>query len=128
LKAKKQSPHNLAVGRWGENLAADFLRQKGYRILSLNVRTPFGEIDLIAQQGNTFVFIEVKTRANGAFGLPEEAITPKKRQNMIEAAQYYLNEHPEIQEDCRIDVIAIRGRKANPDVEIVQYENAIFWD
>jgi putative endonuclease len=125
LKEKVKSPHNLAVGRWGENLAADYLREKGYSILSQNVHTPFGEIDLIVLDGTTFAFVEVKTRATGAFGLPEEAITPKKRQHMIEAAQYYLNEHPEIQEDCRMDVIAIRGRRTDPDVEIVHYENAI---
>ncbi len=128
MKGKIQSPHNLAVGRWGEHLAADYLRKKGYTILSQNVHTPFGEIDLIALEGTTLAFVEVKTRATGAFGLPEEAITLKKRQHMIEAAQYYLNEHPEIQEDCRMDVIAIRGKQTDPDVEIVHYENAIFWD
>jgi putative endonuclease len=128
LKEKTKTPHNLAIGRWGERQAVDYLRQKGYTILSQNVHTPFGEIDIIALQGSTLVFLEVKTRSSGEFGLPEEAITSKKQEHMVTSAQYYLNEHPEIQADCRIDVIAIRRRRDDPAVEIVHYEDAVHWN
>ena len=114
-----------ALGRWGETLAADYLTQKGYAILERNFRTPYGEIDLIADEGNSLVFVEVKTRSTDAYGLPEAAITPQKRQHLIAAAQAYLQatSHPGV--NWRIDVIAIRKLKSAVAPEIYHFENAI---
>ena len=114
-----------ALGRWGENLAADFLIQKGYLVLERNFRTPYGEIDLIVQKENLLVFVEVKTRSTDAFGLPEEAITPKKRTHLITTAQRYLQKFPAPAVDWRIDVIAIRTLKNEVAPEIVHFENAV---
>lgn len=117
---KKQS-----LGRWGEALAAGYLEQKGYTIVDSNVRTPFGEIDLVMRQGDSTVFVEVKTRSSQAFGFPEEAITERKRVHLIESSQYYLQAHPNLEGDWRIDVIAIQKLSHTEQPAVVHFENAI---
>lgn len=95
------------VGRRGEALAARYLEQQGYRILARNARTPYGELDLVALQGDEVVFVEVKARTTLAFGWPEEAITPAKAQRLAQAALTWLAEHPEHGPAWRVDVIAV---------------------
>lgn len=121
-----------SLGRWGESLARGFLREKGYTIIARNERTPYGEIDLIAQYSSesgiekkeVLVFVEVKTRTSRNFGYPEESITPRKQSNLISASLYYLQEHPEVDMDWRIDVISIeRYPHSNPIIH--HFENAI---
>jgi putative endonuclease len=68
-------PHRQKIGKWGEAAAARYLEARGYRILQHNVRTPYGEIDLIASQESRVVFVEVKTRTSLSYGLPEAAVT-----------------------------------------------------
>lgn len=118
-----------AVGRWGEALAADYLRQLGYSLLDHNARTPYGEIDLVALQlgpdAACTVFVEVKTRRSGAYGLPEESLTPSKRAHLLAAARAYLQAHPELGGAWRIDVIAIRQLRRDASPEIIHFENAI---
>lgn len=117
------------VGHWGEQLAARYLQKQGYILLGQNVRTPHGEIDLIASQpcgkGPCLVFVEVKTRRSGAYGLPEAAITASKRAHLLAAAQAYLQVHPELSGVWRIDVIAVRRVSPEAQPEIVHFENAI---
>jgi putative endonuclease len=119
------------LGKWGEKMAADFLVGQGYGILARNVRTPYGEIDLVAQQlskhpqgGQTIVFVEVKTRSSRTFGYPETSVTPKKQEHLISAAQYYLQEHPDLHQDWRVDVIAIQRYKDREPM-IQHFENAV---
>jgi len=116
--------HNQRIGKWGEETAAEYLKQRGYEIIARNARTPFGEIDIIAKQADTLIFVEVKTRTSNKMGLPEESITPRKREHMLAAADYYAAEH-EI-DHWQIDVIAIEG-KPNSDIQpkITYFENAI---
>ena len=114
------------LGRWGESLAANFLVQKGYAILERNMRTPYAEIDLLARQQDTLVFVEVKTRSGDAFGLPEEAVTTRKREHLIASAQAYLQKYPDPNCEWRIDVIAIRKFTSQKSPEIIHFENAIF--
>ena len=127
-----------ATGQLGENFAAAYLQQQGDRILARNARTPYGEIDLVAQQeisrlqanphssGQTLVFVEVKTRRSQSFGLPEESITAAKRAHMQAAAQAYLQANPELDGDWRLDVIAVRlNRQQDQLMEIVHFENII---
>lgn len=102
------------VGRRGEDAAAAFLELAGWTVLGRNLRTPYGEIDLLARQGATLVFVEVKARRSGAFGLPESGVTRRKQAHLAAAAQAYLMEHPEEQGDWRIDVIAIRFQDGAP--------------
>lgn len=117
------SLQRIKLGRWGEQIAADYLRNLGYTILRTNLRTPFGEIDIVANQGKTLVFVEVKTRKSSALGLPEISITPKKFSHMLLSAQSYLLGHTETTQDWRIDVISIRYQSAGQPPEIVQFEN-----
>jgi putative endonuclease len=96
-----------ALGRWGEAAAADFLARQGYEIIEQNARTPYGELDLVTRDHGVTVFVEVKTRRSRRFGFPEEAVTARKRQRLMEAGQAYLLAHPELDGDWRVDVIAI---------------------
>ena len=123
-----------SLGRWGEDVAADYLSRLGYEIIGRNVRTAYGEIDLVTQQRidnqtiESFivtVFVEVKTRTSRLFGAPEEAITRRKQQHMLTAAQSYLQQHPEITGNWRIDVIAIERQHSQATPIITHFENAL---
>jgi putative endonuclease len=113
-----------SLGRWGEEEAARYLAQHGWEITGRNIRTAYGEIDLVARRGEELVFLEVKTRASTSLGPPEIAITPIKRRHMFESASAYLEEHPELDLAWRIDVAAVTRSEAGT-VEILYFENAI---
>ena len=113
------------IGKWGEDLARRMLEANGYKIIGNNVRSQYGEIDLIAIAGNTVVFIEVKTRSVSSFGLPEDSITKQKYIHMKESAISYMQEHPEYQGDWRIDVVAIEGSPERPDPKVTWFENVL---
>lgn len=95
------------VGNAGELFAAKHLSQIGYRLLDQNYSTRYGEIDLIALDGDIIVFIEVKTRTTDTFGAPEDSVTPTKLEKIINTALLWLQAHPEAPEDWRIDVVAV---------------------
>ncbi len=114
--------HNQRVGKWGEWIAEEYLKEKGCAIVERNARTPFGEIDIVARQGDITLFVEVKTRTSNKMGLPEESITPRKRQHMLDAAQHYAAEH-EI-DHWQVDLIAIEG-KPGTKPRITYFENAV---
>lgn len=99
------SEHN-DIGRNGEDVASAYLIQIGYKIVTRNWRFGPKEIDIIAQDGQTMVFVEVKTRSTLAFELPQEAVTPKKMRNLIEAADAYLQQH-DIQLNSRFDIVSV---------------------
>ena len=96
-----------ALGDQGEAYAANYLRQNGYRILTRNYRTKIGEIDLIAEDQDTLVFIEVKTRSSVRYGMPAEAVNYKKRQKIIQTAYWYLYEQRRENTICRFDVLEV---------------------
>jgi putative endonuclease len=112
------------LGRWGESETARYLTEKGIEIIAQNVRTPYGEVDLIGRQGVELIFIEVKTRTTGLYGPPENAITRKKILHMVDSARYYLQEHPEYEDHWRIDVAAV-VKTSDGDIQIEYFENAI---
>ena len=95
-----------SLGAAGEKAAAEALVRAGYSILERNVRTPFGEIDLLARQGSVLCFIEVKTRSSDAFGHPAEAVTPAKQSHLRKAAALIL-QRMKWDGDCRFDVVAV---------------------
>lgn len=95
------------LGKKGEDLACEYLKRHGYRIIGRNFKFHYGELDIIAVKEETLVFIEVKTRVGRAFGLPEEAVTPRKLREVIKTAQFYKSLHQELPERLRIDVIGI---------------------
>ena len=118
--------HNIDLGAHGERIAAAYLRKNGYRILSANVRLPLGQLDIVAKDGNTIVFVEVKTRACQDFGLPEEAINYKKRKKMISLGWCYLKKNNLCGSDCRFDVVSILlNDKKDASVNLIK---DAFWE
>jgi putative endonuclease len=121
-------PAKKAIGRWGEEQAQAFLRLQGYEILGRNVRTRYGELDLIARQDAPeiqIVFVEVKTRRTAALGYPEISVDTKKQAHLLASAQAYLLEHPELGGEYRIDVIAIRALDPEAPPEIIHFPDAV---
>ena len=112
------------IGRWGEDLAAAYLQQHGYQIIERNIRTAYGEIDLLARQAECLVFVEVKTRRSNSLGPPEISISNRKQSHMQAAAQAYIQSLLGVQVDWRIDVVAVRSI-AGQQPEIVHFENVI---
>jgi putative endonuclease len=108
------------LGRLGEELARRRLEALGYVVLATNYRAKSGEIDLVAEHEDTLVFIEVRTRRGGGYGLPEESLSPKKRSNMVDAAQQYLEANEAEDRQWRIDLVAVEmdpnGRLIRVDV------------
>lgn len=94
-------------GDRGEQIAERELRKKGYKILARKFRSRFGELDLVAQDRDTLVFVEVKTRMNKKFGLPEEAVTPWKLQHISKTAEYFCVINHLQRVKMRIEVVAI---------------------
>lgn len=101
------SKERQALGAWGEEQAALYLRRQGLKILHRNFRTPVGEIDIVAQQRRQLVFVEVKTRRGTAFGTPQEAVGGHKQRQIIRTAQWYLQREKSGNLQPRFDVVAI---------------------
>ncbi|MBE3559834.1 MAG: YraN family protein [Ktedonobacteraceae bacterium] len=113
------------LGRTGERLAAAILAEKGYRILQCNFRCVYGEVDLVAEDGQDLVFVEVKTRRGQLYGLPEEAVTSRKQQKIIQVALYYLDLHTCTERSWRVDVVAVQMSSRGKLEEIRVYKHAI---
>lgn len=114
-----------SLGDWGEAQAARYLQGKGFRLLERNYRCPYGEIDLIAEDGTYLVFAEVKLRTSVRYGTPEEAVTPRKQTRLRQTALQYLSDHETVLQP-RFDVIAIyahHGKETTP-LPITHIENA----
>jgi putative endonuclease len=110
----------VLFGKAGEDLACEELSRRGYEILARRYRRRGGELDIIARDGATMVFVEVKTREGRAFGDGGEAITPIKRQRMARLALDYLTRHRMTGCPCRFDVVAIRLEEGAPAIEVFQ--------
>jgi putative endonuclease len=109
------------LGNRGEREAARWLQRRGFRILARGYRTPRGEVDLIARDGDTVVFIEVKTRRAGQ---PAEAVTPEKQRRLSLAAIHFLKRHNLLDERSRFDVVALVWPEASPLPSIEHFRNA----
>lgn len=95
------------LGAEGERAAENFLRRQRYAIVQRNYRCRAGEVDLVALDGATVVFVEVKTRTQPGFGTPLEAVDPRKQRQIQRAAQYYLSENRLQNRDARFDVVGV---------------------
>ena len=118
---------SLLLGRWGEALAAQYLREKGCRVVAANWRCRFGELDLVAEDGPYLCFVEVKLRRSAAYGQAGEAVTGRKREKLRTAAQLYLSQHPTALQP-RFDVVEIYAPlgAATPQPRLRRLENAFF--
>ena len=107
-RARPTSPdRRRATGRRGEEIAVEHLASRGYRIVDLNWRTRFGELDIVARQGDTLVFVEVRTRATGGFGTAGESVGPAKQRQLRRMAEQYLQLRAP-SASARIDVVTVR--------------------
>jgi putative endonuclease len=102
----KPAPERDALGQRGENVAARYLRDQGYKILERNFRCELGEVDIIARDGRTLVFAEVKTREQDD-PMPEDQVNQVKRHQLTKAAKFYLSRYGIPQPPARFDVVAI---------------------
>jgi putative endonuclease len=119
--------HNQKIGKWGEDIAAQYLVEKGYAILFRNWKSSYGELDLIVKKEEVISIVEVKTRTGKEFGWPEESITPLKQEHLFNASQDFFDEHTEFTSNpWQIDVIAILiESQVNHQYQIKHYENAV---
>jgi putative endonuclease len=116
---------NQTLGREGENAAAEHLARLGYAVRGRNVRTPYGELDLIVGDGDNTIFVEVKTRRTRTHGLPEEAVTGRKRRRLLASAQHYIQERGLADSPWRIDVVAVECGPSGTVERIEVFENAV---
>lgn len=98
---------NISLGKLGERIAANYLTSQGYQVIEMNFRKRWGEIDIVALDKDTLVFVEVKTRMEFDRITPEESITPKKVASLKNTAVFYKNSHPKLPETLRIDFVGI---------------------
>jgi putative endonuclease len=120
------STARVALGKYGEDLACRELERRGYVIVARRYRVRDGELDIVATDGETTVFVEVKARTDSAFGGPAEAVTLLKRRRMARLAMHYLARHHLATRPCRFDVVSITVTDGRPIVEV--YPNAFGLD
>ncbi|MFQ5601941.1 MAG: YraN family protein [bacterium] len=118
----KKDPKSL--GERGEQLAAEYLQKKRYRIRERNFRWARGEIDIVAQKDELLVFVEVKTARSDAFGEPETWVDERKQRQIARVAERYLQEQAISDMDCRFDVVAVKAQGNQWTIRHI--ENA-FW-
>lgn len=114
-----------SLGMLGESLAVARLQECGYHIVARNFRCVFGEIDIIAEEGEDLVFVEVKARRGRGYGLPEEAVHKRKQRRLIQIAQFYLQRYALVDRSWRIDVVAIDLNAQGAAREIRIYQHAV---
>lgn len=115
----------IKIGKFGQQLAAEFLQKRGYEIIGQNFFTRLGEIDLIARDGEQLVFIEVKTRLGHNFGLPEEALNSDKAKKIKETALEYLMQNNINSDNYRFDLVAVEINELEMKAQIRCYKNVI---
>ncbi len=96
-----------SIGNKGEDIATDYLKKHGYKIVERNYNCTFGEIDIVAKQGAYIVFIEVKSRSSTAFGMPREAVDWHKQQTIIQCSKLWLTTHKLYGSAVRYDVVEV---------------------
>lgn len=111
------SLHNKSLGSEGESLAVAYLERQRYRIVERNFRCRGGEIDIVARDGKTIVFVEVKTRKDTQYGPPQLAVTPFKQRQISKAALTWLAKNRQLEASARFDVISIMFSGEQPWIE-----------
>ena len=110
----------VILGKTGEDLACAELEKRGYAIVARRYRRRGGEIDIIARDGQTTVFVEVKARDGRAFGEAAEAVTAFKRRRITQLALDYMTRHHLSERPCRFDVVSIHFESGRPEIEVFQ--------
>ena len=109
------------LGQHSERFAVRLLQSQGYTIQETNVRFPVGEIDIVAREGETLCFVEVRSTASSQWGGPLASVTNRKRRHLIRAAQWYLSRLPRLPSQTRFDVVGITwGDGKTPALELIR--------
>lgn len=117
-------PQHLQAGLWGEGIAERHLRRQGYKVLGRRVRVgPKDEIDLVMRQGETLIFVEVKTRASELWGRPVTSVDRGKRKRIGRAAMRYMKQLPRKPPTFRFDVVEVIGEEGQPPAEVRHLQN-----
>lgn len=111
---------HLEFARTAENTAADYLRSCGYKIIKQNYKTKLGEIDIVAQEKDTLVFVEVKARRSSAFGQPQTAVNRFKQRQISKVALLYLKENGLLENKARFDVLSIFYENETPRINLIR--------
>lgn len=122
------SGYNKLLGKFGEECAVVYLKEKKYKVLEKNYKNIFGEIDIIAKHKKDIVFVEVKTRKSDKFGKPYEAVDYHKQNKIITAAKLYLTQNKLFDKNIRFDVVEVYAAMTDGKAEldkITHIENAI---
>jgi len=114
------SHHRVSLGKTGEDLACEELKRRGYAIIARRYRRRGGELDIVARDGQTMVFVEVKAREGHAFGEAFEAVTAHKQRQITRIALDYLMRHRLAHCPCRFDVVSIHFDTGAPAIEVFQ--------
>jgi putative endonuclease len=114
------SHERIRLGKIGENLACQELERRGYSVIERRYRRRGGEIDIIALDGATLVFVEVKAREGRGYGLAAEAVTAFKRRRLASVALEYVARHHAHNCPCRFDVVAIQLTASGPEIQLFQ--------
>ena len=117
---------NQSLGRAGEDAAVSFLKGRGYRILKRNFKCRLGEVDIIARDGETYCFVEVKTRSSENFGLGQEAVSRQKQAQISKTALCYLKSRKLFDKSARFDVVSVLYKDSVPKINLI--ENAFELD
>lgn len=112
-------------GNAGEDRAVRFLKKKGFKILEINWRCSYGEIDIVAEDKKTIVIIEVKTRREVGTGLPLEAVDRRKQRKLVQLAEAYASEKGLMGRDLRIDCVGIQQSNLDGELEIIHVIGAV---
>ncbi|MEI6314000.1 MAG: YraN family protein [Syntrophus sp. (in: bacteria)] len=110
----------ISTGKMGEEIAAEHLVGVGYEILERNFRCPLGEMDIVARDHETLVFVEVRSRRTDNYGGPLESVGFAKQKKISRVAEYYLNRHGLQQVKARFDVVAVKLPPSRPEVELIR--------
>jgi putative endonuclease len=115
------SSTNIELGRQGEEAAVEFLKSHGYKIVQRNYKNKLGEMDIVAKDGKTLCFIEVKTRTNLNFGYPQEAVTRQKQKKLNRVALSYLKQYNLLNFPARFDIASVMFNNQNKaEIEIIK--------
>lgn len=114
--------NNKLTGNYGEDLACEYLKKQGYKILERNYRIRGGEIDIVAKEGDTLVFVEVKARWSHEYGLPSESMTPWKIKYLLKTAMFYVQKIGWGDKEYRLDFVSIdfADSKDDPKIELIK--------
>ncbi|MBN1381932.1 MAG: YraN family protein [Deltaproteobacteria bacterium] len=107
------------TGKQGEDIAAAYLKKAGYRIIERNYRCIFGEMDIVARDGNTTVFVEVKSRRSDRFGEPQASVGPAKQKKLSMISMHYLKNKDLLDRNARFDVVAVKLTPDGHEVKLI---------